>query len=247
VKQSRLILLGVAATVVFVLLALIVKQLTRPLEEELPVAPTHAPTHAGKSSGTPLPLPASLPEATVAEPIAVVTPPAPPQPAPHFRTWIATNQVTLARGETLVVGGWVTTPGKRTCAFIQPEVSTQDNTVIIRSHFIDIPDASLTSPAWQPFTAAADKATATGVISPENIDALMKELTDKPDLEVLSAPTITTLDGHDATIQIGQETRDPTTGTNVLHGLRFKVKPIIDATTGAVTLTTELEFNAPVP
>jgi hypothetical protein len=55
------------------------------------------------------------------------------------------------------------------------------------------------------------------------------------------------LDGKEASVEVGQQWLNPSTGVTEFQGFRYRVKPVEDAASGTITLTTTTEICLPSP
>ena len=243
--------IGICLVLLLVMLIVMVHQTSPPAKEPEPIVVKPLAMSTRLTGSHPLPPRPLKSEVAVAK-SPVASPPAPPpeSPArPTMRKLVATNQVALAQGETMVIGGWATSPGKHTWIFVTPEVAPGDGQsvqVTLKTLSVEVPERFVNEPDWQQFKTDKDQSSATGVLASGGLEELIDSIKDAPDLNALSAPTVTTADGNEATIEIGQELLTPS-GATEFQGFRFRIMAGVDAATGAMSLTTTTEITLPSP
>lgn len=124
---------------------------------------------------------------------------------PRLTTFSGTARASLERGQTLVMGGWPTAPGKRTLMLLTPEANATGSlsTVLVGSLYVQVPEAMLAETGWEPFRSLTPEASASGVLAAEQTKAFMEALEKRDGVDILSAPRVTTLSGREACISIG--------------------------------------------
>jgi hypothetical protein len=136
---------------------------------------------------------------------------APEETASHPEKIEASFQARIQSGQTLLIGGWQTQPGKRAMALVSPNsvdpagnaAHPGDKTqVLIQAKIIEVPDAlwsSLNMEATIPGGGASD------ILTQDKA----KELTDQwmatAGVSLLSAPRVQTVDGSPAQIRSGND------------------------------------------
>lgn len=147
-------------------------------------------------------------------------------------------RVRLASGETVVAGGWASAPGKRVLALGTPVIDAQNGQVTFSMQFIDAPEVAWNRlglgnvksdgrESWQSSTLAAGR-----------LDTILRAARNESGVDMLSAPRVTTLDGREARISIGQDS-DP-------NGmLTVSLTPTLTPDRSAVDLSLDAQLPAP--
>jgi len=127
-----------------------------------------------------------------------------PQPVKVFET---TAEVVLQRGETLITGGWETSPGRRTLVFASPvivdaagNVDPSGNQIVVRTHFIEMPDAVLQS--IDPHQSARHDGLLRATFDESRTQEVIKQLKNTTGVNILAAPAVITLNGRQAQVAI---------------------------------------------
>ncbi len=149
---------------------------------------------------------------------------------PRLTTFSGTARASLERGQTLVMGGWPTAPGKRTLMLLTPEAGAtgSQNTVLVGSLYVQVPEAMLSETGWESFRSLSPEASPSGVLAAEQTKAFMEALEKRDGVEILSAPRVSTLSGREACISIGSANGP---------GLTAKLLPVLSADGRTVDLS----------
>lgn len=124
----------------------------------------------------------------------------------------AENQLTakgtaqLKHGESFVTGGWDLGEGKRGYALITPTMHTGadgQTAVFMESRVFAIPESALAATGLQSIIVSGRDADQYGVTDAAMTRQLFERIGAIQGAEVLSAPSVSTLPGRDATIQVG--------------------------------------------
>jgi len=158
-------------------------------------------------------------------------------------SYFAKVSAKLARGQTMLAGGWRTASGKRTLLLVTPEVSDADaggRQVNFQTVWVAGPDDVLTELGLdQLFTDARTNATAR-VLSQAQTRTLMGGLVGGTGVDVLTAPRLTTKEGMPARIDV---TQSKTEGDATIQ-----VGPAVELThtigaDGTLDLTVNAQFS----
>ncbi|MBI3881114.1 MAG: hypothetical protein HY301_13765 [Verrucomicrobia bacterium] len=147
---------------------------------------------------------------------ATNTPPAAPPPL------TAKGTAQLKPGESFVTGGWLMEDGKRGFALVTPTlVNGTDGqpTVMMESKLFAIPEVALAEVGLDLMVADGRNADNHGVTDGAATRSLLQRLGKIQGVDVLSAPSIATQPGRDATIQLGDAN----------GGLNLRLQPKIGA------------------
>lgn len=128
-------------------------------------------------------------------------------------TYTGSVRASVPAGHTLVMGGWPTTPGKRTLALItstpSPVTGGGKETVTLESTYIEVPESIVAEPGWEQFQAMSKDAS--GLYGPEQVAAFLAALEKVDGAEITSNPRVITGSGSPASIQIGGQDGPRTT------------------------------------
>ena len=151
---------------------------------------------AARLAATPLP-------ATTNQPAAAAD-----KPAPKPLTANVTARV--PDGLTLVTGGWSNQPGKRVLMFLTPSMvqdnsanSTNPITVLCSAKFVEAPVETLAQLGLEKLTSEGPESSVRTVLTPDQTKQLFAALEQTNGSDVLSAPSIRTFDGTQATLTVG--------------------------------------------
>jgi hypothetical protein len=132
-----------------------------------------------------------------------------PAPAPTVETnllvFSGSARATLVPGQTLVMGGWPLAPGKRTLALFTPETSSggADGAIHITGLYVQVPEAMLAGPGWEPFQAGGREASSSSVFEAEPAKKFVETLQQTAGVEILSSPRLATTSGVAGAISVG--------------------------------------------
>jgi hypothetical protein len=147
-------------------------------------------------------------------------------------------RVRLANGETVVAGGWVSGPGKRVLALGTPAIDAQNGQVTFAMRFIDAPDAVWNRLGLNNVKSDGRDSSQSSTLGAGRLDAILKVARNEAGVDMLSAPTVVTRDGHKARISIGRE-EDP-------NGMiSINLTPQLTPDRSAVDLSLDAQLPAP--
>lgn len=113
---------------------------------------------------------------------------------------------TLTPGQTLIMGGWATEPGKRTLGLFTPDATaTDDGSILINSVYVSVPESLLTEPGWEHFLTSGPDQAGNGVFEAGQAGQFLEALKAAEGAEVLSSPRLITLSGREAVIAVGEQ------------------------------------------
>lgn len=116
-----------------------------------------------------------------------------------------TAQAVLTPGQTLIVGGWATEPGKRTLGLFTPDATASDDgSILINSVYVSVPESLLAEPGWEHFLTSAPDQAGNAVFEAGQAGQFLDGLKEVEGADVLSAPRLTTLSGREAMISSGE-------------------------------------------
>ena len=167
-----------------------------------------------------------------------------PQPVKVFET---TAEVLLQPGETLITGGWETSPGRRTLVFASPviidaagNVDPSGNQIVVRTHFVEMPDAVLQS--IDPHQSARHDGLLRATFDESRTQEVIEQLKNTAGVDILAAPLVTTLNGRQAQVAV----QDARTFDGQQHwiGPSVDLVPVV-AGNGAIRLTMAPKITLP--
>jgi hypothetical protein len=147
-------------------------------------------------------------------------------------------RVRVASGETVVAGGWVSGPGKRTLALGTPVIDAQSGQVTFAMQFIDAPDAVWNRHGLNSIKSDGRDSSQSSTLAAGRFDMILNAMRNEAGVDVLSAPRVVTRDGHAAQISIGQD-GDPNGMISV------SVTPQLAPDRSAVDLSLDAQLPAP--
>jgi len=162
-----------------------------------------------------------------------------PVPEPPVKVFETRAEVMLQRGETLITGGWETSPGRRTLVFASPVIidaagnaDPSGNQIVVRTHFVEMADAVLQS--IDPHQQARHDGLVRATFDESRTQEVLEQLKNTAGVDILSAPAVTTLNGRQAQVAV----QDARTFDGQQHwiGPSVDLVPVV-AENGAVRLT----------
>ena len=125
-------------------------------------------------------------------------------PLPKF---VGGHRANVPPGGALVTGGWPQPNGNRLLMFSSPMPvpGGAEDQIMVSSQFIALPPSRLAGGGWGNFLKDDAVSTEGGVYSAAEYSAMMKAIGGFKEVDLLSAPTITTRYGQMATIEIMAE------------------------------------------
>ena len=179
------------------------------------------------------------------------------KPAPEpVRLFEANAQVTVPSGQTLVLGGWTTAPGKLTLVFVKPnilELSSADRigSIMLECRFIELSEEVLAKAASEVSLASLNKkidgeeSFTPGLFSEKNAAQILAILEADARTSVVGAPRIQTGDGISAIMSATEQ--KVVEGREYPLGLSLEVAPSIGADGSSVKLNVTARLNAVNP
>ena len=158
-------------------------------------------------------------------------------------SYFANVSAKLARGQTMLTGGWRTKSGKRTLLLVTPEVSNGDagvKQINFQTVWVEGPDDVLTELGLDKlFTDGRTNDVAHLFSEPQTL-TLMARLVGGTGVDVLAAPRLTTKEGMQARIDVTQSTTEGDVAIQV--GPAVQITPKIEAD-GTLDLTVNAQFS----
>ncbi len=183
--------------------------------------------------------------------VPVIAQAAAPNPAPaatsndSLKPFTANMTVRVGDGQTLITGGWSITPGKRTFLFTTPGIRSADGAVnklghqvLIQSTVLAVPEELLARFGLDQLKINGYESSLQTMLSAADAADMMKELNATQGVEILSQPSIITLDGRQAQVFVGNQDANRTTA-NYTVGVTPNITP--DATAVDLSLNGEID------
>jgi RNA polymerase sigma factor (sigma-70 family) len=154
-----------------------------------------------------------------------------PEPAevPEIRTFQSQAHAVVKSGDSVILSGWPTGPGKVTFALVTPSALGLSQ-VEIGARLVEMPiEAAASSPAL----AGLEKVTnAVSILRPDQVRSLLEAWKQTPEINIVNAPTMTISSGRPGQISV-EESHVIPNGSNpgavVNSGPVFKVTPTLSA------------------
>ena len=123
------------------------------------------------------------------------------QPASAVTKYQSVVNATVPSGFSLATGGWETQPGKRMLVLNTPIVA-EGGQVEIRTRYVEMPDAVFDAHGFNYLKAEGTESKGSGILSDEKAAALLKAFEKTEGVDVVAAPSVTTLSGRQAQVQV---------------------------------------------
>ncbi len=122
---------------------------------------------------------------------------------PMIESFRSVVQARLGWNQTLVTGGWKTKEGKHTFVFIDASKVRNEEPLQLdyRTKYLELPDELLAKHGLAGLVSDKNDGTAHSAITREQMRALFESLKDQPGVDLLSAPSVTIMDGRQAQIK----------------------------------------------
>jgi type II secretory pathway component GspD/PulD (secretin) len=164
-------------------------------------------------------------------------------------TFVAKAQANVGDGQTLVTGGWPTTPGKRALFLVTPQVAAvsdgSQQQITFSTVVFEAAEEVLASLGMDSFKADSKESSLQGVLTAAESGVLLKALKATPGVDVLSAPRVITLDGRQAQIQDTQLKTVPGCSEPVSIGPMINLLPRLSEDHKSVEVTVQVQLNLP--
>lgn len=168
-----------------------------------------------------------------------------PEPqAEPVQTFSAIVRASLGPQQSLLTGGWTLPNGKRAIVMVEPTLIDaagnvaqpgEASQVVVQARFAEMSDELLEFLNLQSMRMAGKESNAQSVLEPDQQKWLREQLEKTPDVNVLSAPRVTTMDGRQARIEV---TRSLTVdGTDYSVGPSLDIIPKISADGASLEMT----------
>jgi len=159
-----------------------------------------------------------------------------------IETFTAKAVGTVGHGQSLVTGGWKIESGKRVFVLMQPSSSSGDDTVLVRSQIVEVPEPLLASLGFEELKSDDSATTVSGIFSREDTAKLLANLKSMDGVNLISAPQVVTISGRQAQVAV-IESHELPTGQTFSTGPVVDITPTISADKQAVELVVGAQLN----
>jgi len=167
-------------------------------------------------------------------------------PVSPVDTYVAQTRATVGWQQTLITGGWMLPSGKRALVLVQPQrVENSSKEIGVQTRIIELPDTVLSQVGLQGLASENKQSSAQAILTREGADALLQGLEKASGVELLSAPTITTLDGRQAQIKVANEVQNAGSGETYETGPLIDIVPWISPDGTSVELSVIAHLRLP--
>lgn len=180
-------------------------------------------------------------------PVPAPAEPAEPEIIPPVDTFTATVRVTLAPQQTLVTGGWRFPNGKRGIVLVEPVLIENAGAVAqveVHTRFVEMPDDALGTLGLEALRAGGKETGGQAVYDADQAQILLKALEQLPGVNVLSAPTVSTLDGRQAQVNVVSNTDANSTAPEVGPSLSIIPKLADDGMSMNLSVIAQMRMKA---
>ncbi len=172
------------------------------------------------------------------------------EPEPVFEEadyYAATVNVEVDDGMTLITGGWLTAPGRRTFVFMTPTRGTSpdgDGFIQINTKIADLNDESLSQFHLQNMRASSNETDNAGGFEADEANMLFQGIQKAEGAVVLASPSIVTVDGRQATVRTSVSF--PRNGAAAPGQFEIGVVPVVTKS-GAIQMTVASTITIDIP
>ncbi len=121
----------------------------------------------------------------------------------HFA---ASAEGSIQSGNTMVLGGWETSPGKTTIALIKPEALGDGTQIEIESRFVDVPTEALKEMNLNWARPGTNQVGSLAELGGELAKAVLERFTQQKGVDVFSSPKVITANGREARVEMTEMT-----------------------------------------
>ena len=161
--------------------------------------------------------------------------------------YAATVNVEVDDGMTLITGGWLTAPGRRTFVFMTPTRGTSpegEGFIQINTKIADLNDESLSQFHLQNMRASSNETDNAGGFEAEEARMLFQGIQKAEGAVVLASPSIVTVDGREALVRTS--VTFPRNGESAPGQFEIGVVPSVTKT-GAIQMTVASTITIDIP
>lgn len=156
-------------------------------------------------------------------PMPVAAPQVTDDASPMVLSYKSELSTTLGPKQALLTGGWRMQDGNRGLVLVQPTVSGESNgqdKVSLQTYFVALPEEVLSSFGLEAISVEGAESSTQAIMDTDQFQSLVSNLKETKGVTFMTAPKISTLDGHQAALKIG--------GVRTIDGETFEVGPSID-------------------
>jgi hypothetical protein len=160
----------------------------------------------------------------------------------YIRVFSALHSAQLPSGHATVLGGWHADPGKTMFALVSPKLDgANPNAVSIDTKWVEIGDEALAKldPALLSKLQGNDSN-----FTPSEYAALMSAFEKSENIDLLSAPRVSTISGRSAVVSVSNSRSAPD-GTVAEIGPSMSLLPTIDAEDGSIRVAIQATIKMP--
>jgi hypothetical protein len=161
--------------------------------------------------------------------------------------YAATVNVEVDDGMTLITGGWLTAPGRRTFVFMTPTRGTSpdgEGFIQINTKIADLNDESLSQFHLQNMRASSNETDNAGGFEADEARVLFQSIQKEEGAVVLASPSIVTVDGREALVRTS--VTFPRNGESAPGQFEIGVVPAVTKT-GAIQMTVASTITIDIP
>jgi len=175
-----------------------------------------------------------------------------PDPAPEpsvetpVTTYTATVNASLPWRNSLITGGWQTSPGKRAFALMDASPNADSSQITVRARIVQMPESLAASLGLNELMVGGNQTSDGGVLTPEQTKVIGGTLRTSEGVSMLGAPTVTATPGQAAQISVTQTHTLPSGGTYTT-GPMLDVLPTLSPDGQGVQLGVTVKLNVAQP
>ncbi|MBT5481078.1 MAG: hypothetical protein HOK45_18600 [Verrucomicrobia bacterium] len=161
--------------------------------------------------------------------------------------YAAAVNVEVEKGMTLITGGWLTAPGRRTFVFMTPTSNTAPDGEVyiqINSKVADLADESLSQLQLQNMRASSNETDNAGGFEAEEARMLFKNIQKIEGAVMLASPSIVAMDGREAVVRTS--VTFPRNGAAAPGQFEIGVIPVLTEN-GAIQMTVASTITIDIP
>lgn len=161
--------------------------------------------------------------------------------------YAAAVNVEVEKGMTLITGGWLTAPGRRTFVFMTPTSNTAPDGEVyiqINSKIADLADESLSQLQLQNMRASSNETDNAGGFEAEEARMLFKNIQKIEGAVMLASPSIVATDGREAVVRTS--VTFPRNGAAAPGQFEIGVIPVLTEN-GAIQMTVASTITIDIP
>ena len=180
----------------------------------------------------------------LAQSVALATLTNSPTADPPVDAFTANVTASVGWKQSLVMGGWQSSSGKRAFVLLEPATTADADSVRVRSHIVEIPENLLRGLGLEELKADGSANNRSGILSAEQTSSLLKTLETTDGVAILAAPQAVTQSGRQAQVSVTESLALPS-------GQTYTTGPVIDVVSTiapdqqSVSFTVNAQVNLP--